>query len=59
MWKIINRLKAGILRAKQLEEFKEEENLKILTQFEERNIGKYYKIAARQYFLKDYSIIII
>ena len=41
--KVINRPKAGILRAKQLEEFKEEENLRVLTRFKERNIGKYYK----------------
>ena len=46
MQKVINRLKIGMLRAKQLKEFKEEESLKILIRFKERNIGKYYKITA-------------
>ena len=44
--KLIYRPKAGILRVKQLKEFKLKEKLKILIQFTERNIGKYYKIIA-------------
>ena len=39
------RLKVGILRAKQLKEFKQEENFKTATKFTERNIGKYHKMA--------------
>ena len=58
MWKVINKFKAGTLRAKQLKEFKEEKSLRTLTRFKESNIGKYYKIAVGQYFLKDYPIII-
>ena len=34
------RPRAGILRAKQLEEFKQEEDLRAATRFTERNIGK-------------------
>ena len=41
------RPRAGILRAKQLKKFKLEEELKVVTRFTERNIGKCYKIAAR------------
>ena len=37
--------KAGTSRAKQLEEFKQEEDLKIATKFTERNIGKCHKTA--------------
>ena len=40
------RPKAGILRAKQLKELKSEKELKTVTKFVERNIGKYYKTAA-------------
>ena len=39
--------KAGILKAKQLKELKLKEELKAVTKFTERNIGKYYKIIAR------------
>ena len=39
--------KTGILKAKQLKEFKLKEKLKVVTKFAEKNIGKYYKIAAR------------
>ena len=39
------RLRAGIPRAKQLEKFKQEEDLKAATKFAERNIGKCYKMA--------------
>jgi len=35
IWKVTNRLKAGILRAKWLTELEEEENLGILTRFQE------------------------
>ena len=41
------RPRVGILRAKQLEELKLEEELKVVTRFIERNIGKCYKIAAK------------
>ena len=41
------RPKAGTLKAKQLKEFKLEEELKVVTRFIKRNIGKYYKITAR------------
>ena len=37
--------RAGIPRAKQLEEFKQEEDLRAVTKFTKRNIGKYYKMA--------------
>ena len=50
------RPKAGILRAKQLKEFKLEEEFKVITRFAERNIGKCYKIVAGQYFIKNYPI---
>ena len=41
------RPKVGILRAKQLKELKLKEELKVVTRFTKRNIGKYYKTAAR------------
>ena len=41
------RLRAGIPRAKQLEEFKQEENLKTATRFTEKNIGKCHEIAVK------------
>ena len=50
------RPKVSILRAKQLEELKLKEEFRIVTKFVERNIGKCYKIVARQYFIKDYPI---
>ena len=50
------RPRAGIPRTKQLEELKQEEDLKVVTRFAERNIGKYYKTAVGQYFLKNYPI---
>ena len=37
--------KTSILRAKQLKKLKLEEELKAVTKFIEKNIGKYYKIA--------------
>ena len=43
--KLTYRPRAGILRAKQLEEFKQEEDFKAATRFTEKNIGKYYKTA--------------
>ena len=44
--KLIHRPKVSILRAKQLEELKLKEELKAVTRFVEKNIGKYYKIVA-------------
>ena len=41
------RPKASILRAKWLKELKLEKELKAVTRFAEKNIGKCYKIAAR------------
>ena len=41
------RPKAGILRAKQLKEFKLKEELKAVTKFAEKNIGKCYKTVTR------------
>ena len=41
------RPKVGILRAKQLKEFKLEKKLKIVTRFAEKNIEKYYKIITK------------
>ena len=37
------RPRAGTPRAKQLEEFKQEEDFKAVTRFAKRNIGKYHK----------------
>ena len=53
------RPRAGILRAKQLKEFKSEKELKVVTKFVKKNIGKCYKTVARQYFLKNHPISII
>ena len=41
------RPRVGILKAKQLKEFKLKKELKIVTRFTEKNIGKYYKIIAK------------
>ena len=41
------RPKVNILRAKQLKELKLKKELKAVTKFIEKNIGKYYKIVAR------------
>ena len=41
------RLKVGILRAKWLKEFKFKKELKTVTRFTEKNIGKCYKIIAK------------
>ena len=41
------RLKAGILRAKQLKKLKLKEELKVIIKFTERNIGKCYKIVTK------------
>ena len=41
------RLKAGILKAKQLKELKLKKKIKIVTKFAKKNIGKYYKIVAK------------
>ena len=42
-----------------MEELEEEEGLGVLIRFKEKNIGKCYKTAAEQYFLKDHPITII
>ena len=41
------RLRVGILRAKQLKELKLEEELRAVTRFVKRNIGKCYKTVTR------------
>ena len=41
------RPRVGILRAKQLEELKLKEELKLVIKFIKKNIGKYYKIVAK------------
>ena len=41
------RPKVGTLKAKQLEELKLEEELKVVTKFVKKNIGKCYKTAAK------------
>ena len=43
--KLIYRSRAGTPKAKQLEEFKQEENFKTATKFAERNIRKCHKTA--------------
>ena len=43
--KLMYKLKTGTPRAKQLEEFKQEENLKAATRFAEKNIRKCRKTA--------------
>ena len=48
--------RAGILKTKQLKELKSEKELRAVTRFAKRNIGKCYKTVARQYFLKNYPI---
>jgi hypothetical protein len=45
--KLIYRPRAGTLRAKWLEELKLEKELRVTTQFTERNIGKCYQIVAK------------
>ena len=54
--KLIYRPRAGTPRAKQLEEFKQEEDLKAATKFIERNIGKCHKTVVEKYFLKDHPM---
>jgi hypothetical protein len=56
--KLMYRPRAGTPRAKWLEELKLEKELKVTTQFTERNIGKCYQTAVKQFFLKEYPIII-
>ena len=45
--KLTHRLRAGILRAKQLKELKLEKELKAVTRFIKRNIGKCYKTVTK------------
>ena len=45
--KLIYRPRAGTLKAKQLEEFKQEEDFKTATKFIKRNIGKCHKIVVK------------
>jgi len=51
--KVTNRPKAGTPRAKWLTELEEEENLGILTRFQERHTKGYHKAAIKRYFLTD------
>ena len=50
------RPKAGILKVKQLKKFKLKKKLRVITKFVKKNIGKYYKIITKRYFIKDYPI---
>ena len=43
----MHRPKASTLKAKQLKELKLKEELRVVTRFAERNIGKCYKTAAK------------
>ena len=43
----MHRLRAGTPKAKQLEELKLKKELRAVTKFVKKNIGKYYKIVAR------------
>ena len=43
----MHRPKASTLRAKQLKKLKSEKEFKAVTRFAKRNIGKYYKTAAK------------
>ena len=52
------RLKIGTLRAKWLQELKQEENIIILPRFKKRYIKSYYKVALRRYYIKDKPIIL-
>ena len=52
------RLKISTLRAKWLQELKQEENIAILPKFKERYIKSYYKAALRRYYKKDKPIIL-
>ena len=45
--KLIYKPRVGTPRVKQLEEFKQEEDLKAVTKFTEKNIGKYHKTVIR------------
>ena len=45
--KLIYRPRAGILRAKQLEEFKQKEDFRAATKFTEKNIGKCHETAVK------------
>ena len=52
------RLKIGTLRAKWLQELKQEENIIILPKFKERYSKGYYKAALKRYYIKDKPIIL-
>ena len=45
--KLIYKSKAGIFKAKWLKELKLKKELKIVTKFIKKNIGKYYKIVVK------------
>jgi len=53
MRRITNRLRIGILRAKWLTKLEDEEDLEILTRFEEQYIKGCHDIVMRRYFLMD------
>ena len=54
----MHRPKADTLKVKWLEELKQEEDLRALTQFTKKYIGIYYKTVTKQFFIKDNSILI-
>ena len=53
IWKVTNRLKVGILRAKQLNKLEQKEDLEILIRFAEWYIKGYNDIAIKRCFLID------
>jgi len=53
VYKIINRPRAGILRAKWLIKLENEKDLEILIRFKERYIKGCHNIVIRRYFLTD------
>ena len=54
-----NRLRYGILRAKQLEELKLKEQTTTFIRHKERYAKRYNKAAIRQYFIKERPYILI
>ena len=53
------RLKVGTLRAKWLQEFKQEENIIVLSKFKKRYFKGCYKVVLWRYYIKDKLIMLI
>ena len=56
--KAIIKLKVGTLRAKWLQELKQEEDIAILPKFKERHFKSYCKVASWRYYIKNKPIIL-